>query len=87
MSRSFARTVSDRDMLRTIVANFAADCAEKLRRQKSVAGIVGVYIVTNRNRPDQPQYGKMIDFRLATPSSSTIDIVTGANKALRPYLS
>lgn len=82
MSRSFARTVSDREMLRTIVANFAADCAEKLRRQKSVAGIVGVYIVTNRNRPDQPQYGKMIDFRLATPSSSTIDIVTGANKAL-----
>lgn len=81
-SRSFARMVSDIETLRTHVANFAADCAEKLRRQNSVAGIVGVYIVTNRNRQDLPQYGKMIDFRLSTPSSSTIDIVTGAHKAL-----
>lgn len=81
-SRSFARMVSDKDTLRTHIANFAADCAEKLRRQNSVAGIVGVYIVTNRNREDLPQYGKMIDFRLSTPSSSTIDIVSGAHKAL-----
>lgn len=36
-SRSFARMVSDIETLRTHVANFAADCAEKLRRQNSVA--------------------------------------------------
>lgn len=82
-SRSFASMVSDLPTLRTHVANFAAKCAERLRRQQSVAGIVGVYIVTNRNREDLPQYGQMIDYRLATPTASTIDIVAGADKALR----
>ena len=81
-SRSFATMVSDLPTLRTHIANFAAKCAERLRRQNSVASIVGVFIVTNRNREDLPQYGQMIDYHLANPSSSTIDIVEGATTAL-----
>lgn len=81
-SRSFATMVSDLPTLKTHIANFAAKCAERLRRQNSVASVVGVFIVTNRNREDLPQYGQMIDYRLANPSSSTIDIVEGAAKAL-----
>ncbi|MDE6090950.1 MAG: Y-family DNA polymerase [Duncaniella sp.] len=81
-SRSFASMVSDLPTLRTHVANFAAKCAEKLRRQNSVASTVGVFIVTNRHREDLPQYGQMIDFRLANPSAATIDIVEGAVRAL-----
>ncbi len=82
-SRSFAKSIKDFAILDTCIANFAASCAEKLRRQDSLAAIVGVFIVTNRNRNDEPQYGNMVDFRLSTPSSSTIDIVKGAHQGLQ----
>lgn len=81
-SRSFASMVTDLPILRTHIANFAVKCAERLRQQNSVAAIVGVFIATNRNREDLPQYGQMIDYRLANPSASTIEIVEGATKAL-----
>lgn len=81
-SRSFDGLVSDLDALRTHVANFAARGAEKLRRQGSVASTVGVFIVTNRFREDLPQYGNMIDYRMANSTSSTVEIVEAAHKAL-----
>ncbi|MDE6557457.1 MAG: Y-family DNA polymerase [Duncaniella sp.] len=81
-SRSFEGMITDINELRTHVVNFAARGAEKLRRQKSVASIVGVFVVTNRFREDLPQYGNMIDFRLANPTSSTLEIVEAAHKAL-----
>lgn len=83
VSRSFEHPVSDYRLLATHVANFAARCAEKLRRQESVAAIVGVYIVTNRFRKDVAQYGNTLDYRLSTPSSSSLDIVAGAQQALK----
>lgn len=82
VSRSFAQKVIDLTTLRTHVSNFASRCAEKLRRQHSAAAIVGVYIVTNRFNNNEPQYGNMIEYRLSTPTDSTIDIVSAANRAL-----
>lgn len=81
-SRSFENLIGDLSSLRTIIANFAARGAEKLRRQRSVASIVGVYIVTNRFRNDLDQYGKMIDYTLHSPTDSTIDIISAACTAL-----
>ena len=52
-SRSFGGMVCDFDTLRTHVANFAARCAEKLRKQQSAASIVGVFVESNRFRPDR----------------------------------
>ena len=43
-SRSFPSMVSDFETLRTSISNFAAHCAEKLRRQQSAASIVSVFI-------------------------------------------
>ena len=82
-SRSFPKLVYDYKTLRTLVANFASRSAEKLRRQGSVAAIVGVFVVTNRFREDLPQYGKMLDYTLATPTDSTLDIVAAAGKVLK----
>ena len=55
-SRSFPSMVSDFETLRTSISNFAAHCAEKLRRQQSAASIVSVFIDTNHFREDLPQY-------------------------------
>ena len=46
-SRSFNGMISDKDTLRTHIANYAARCAEKLRTQKTVATTVGVFLNTN----------------------------------------
>lgn len=81
-SRSFESEISDLPTLRTVIANFAARGASKLRRQKSVASVIGVFVATNRYRNNAPQYGKMIDYTLSTPTDSTIDIVNAADKAL-----
>lgn len=82
-SRSFSGMVRDFDTLRTHVANFAARCAEKLRKQQSAASIVGVFVESNRFRADLTQYCNMTEVSLPTPSSSTIEVVKAATACLR----
>lgn len=74
-SRSFPGMVPDFETLRTSISNFAAHCAEKLRKQQSAASIVSVFIDTNRFREDLPQYWNWAQESLLTPTSSTQDIV------------
>ncbi|UKK61413.1 Y-family DNA polymerase [Prevotella communis] len=81
-SRSFPGMVTDMDTLRTSVSNFAARCAEKLRKQQSVAQSVSVFIDTNHFREDLPQYWNMAEERLLTPSNSTQQIVQTATRCM-----
>lgn len=74
-SRSFPGMVTDIDTLRTSISNFAARCAEKLRKQDSVAQTVCVFIDTNHFREDLPQYWNMAEERLLTPTNSTQQII------------
>ena len=82
-SRSFNGMISDMDTLRTHVSNYAARCAEKLRQQKTVASIVGVFVNTNTFREDLAQYWNFQETRLITPTSSTISIVKAACDVLQ----
>ena len=82
-SRSFNGMIGDFETLRTHVANYASRCAEKLRKQDTVASIVGVFLTTNRFREDLLQYWNFQETRLVTPSSSTIAIVKAANNVLK----
>jgi DNA polymerase V len=82
-SRSFNGMITDLDVLRTHVSNYAARCAEKLRQQGTVASIVGVFLNTNAFREDLPQYWNFQEMRLLTPSSSTVTIVKAANEVLQ----
>ena len=82
-SRSFNGMIGDFETLRTQVANYAARCAEKLRKQDTVASIVGVFLSTNPFREDLLQYWNFQETRLITPSSSTIPIVQAATDVLR----
>ena len=74
--------VTDLDTLRTHVANYAARCAEKLRKQETVASIIGVFLHTNLFREDLPQYWNFQEKRLTVPTNSTIDIVKAAHEVL-----
>ena len=74
--------ISDKDTLRTQIANYAARCAEKLRAQKTVATTVGVFVNTNAFREDLAQYWNFQETRLVTPTSSTIPIVQAAHDVL-----
>lgn len=81
-SRSFNGMISDLETLNTHVSNYAARCAEKLRMQKTIASVVGVFINTNTFREDLPQYWNFAETRLLTPTSSTVTIVQAAKSAL-----
>ena len=82
-SRSFNGMISDFETLRTQVANYASRCAEKLRMQKTVASIVGVFINTNAFREDLAQYWNFQETRLITPTNSTTPIVQAATDVLQ----
>ena len=82
-SRSFNGMISDFETLRTHVANYAARCAEKLRKQETVASVVGVFINTNSFREDLQQYWNFQEQRLITPSNSTSVIVQVATEVLK----
>lgn len=73
-SRSFGETVTDYVTLSEAVANFAAACGRKLREQNSCAGMITVFILTNRFRADLPQdfENKTISLPVATNASSEL---------------
>lgn len=82
-SRSFPGMITIYDELRTHVSNYAVRCAEKLRRQHSVASIVSVFLNTNPFREDLAQYWNSREMRLVTPTNSTIEIVKAASEVLK----
>lgn len=82
-SRSFPGMVTDADDLAAHVANYAARCAVKLRRQHSVCAIATVFVQSNHFRPDLAQYNASAACRFANPTSAANEIVEGALRALR----
>lgn len=82
-TRSFSSNITDLDPLKERVSTFASSCAEKLRKQKSCATSLMVFIHTNGYRPEQPQYSRNISVKLPFPSNSDLVIAEYALKALR----
>lgn len=82
-SRSFPSMLTDYDDVATHVANYAARCAMKLRRQHSVCSLVTVFLQSNFFREDLPQYSDSATFMFTTPSNSGTEIVRAAEGALK----
>lgn len=82
VSRSFPGMIGDIDQLKTYIANYAARCSEKLRKQNTVASVVGVFLSTNPFREDLEQYHNFSEVDLLTPSNSSIVILKKAMEAL-----
>jgi len=78
VSRSFNGMISDFDVLSTHISNFAARCSEKLRRQRTVASVVSVFMSTNPFREDLPQSSNYGEHNFLTPTDNSIDIVKAA---------
>lgn len=82
-SRSFGEMIEDFDTLMESVANFTASCARKLRTQRSCAGMIQVFIYTNRFREDLPQYYNSQIINLPTATSDVTELIHYARLALK----
>lgn len=80
-SRSFGRPVTDRRELDEAVALHIARAAEKLRRQNLTAGVVMVFVTTNRFRPDEPQYASSKSIGLPVATADTTRLASAARLA------
>lgn len=82
VSRSFGEATDSLDHVRNAVVMFASRAAEKIRRDELVAGVVQVFVMTDRFRRDEPQYSNSCSARLTFPTSSTPEILGAAIKGL-----
>lgn len=81
-SRSFPDMIRELADLRSHIANYAARCAVKLRRQNSVCAMVTAFIQSNHFRADLVQYDSSGSHSFLTPTNTTSEIVGMATSIL-----
>ncbi|MBN2790793.1 MAG: Y-family DNA polymerase [Candidatus Delongbacteria bacterium] len=72
-SRSFGKPIETLIGLKEAVSSYISIGAQKLRKQKTAASAVTVFINTNRFK-DEPQYNNGITYKTPYPTSSTIEL-------------
>lgn len=81
-SRSFPGMLTEIEDVRSHVANYAARCAMKLRKQNSVCSLVTVFIQSNHFREDLEQYDNSASYSFMTATNTTTEIVNVAIRIL-----
>ncbi len=82
-SRSFRDMLGDFETLMEAIANFAASCARKLRRQHSCASALQVFIQTNRFREDLPQLYQSQAISIPVATSSVLELIHYSREILQ----
>jgi len=82
-TRSFECNYTKFEQLNERISTFASLCAEKLRKQKSCCNSLMVFIHTNGNRKDLPQYSRNIVIQLPFATNSGIELANFATQALK----
>lgn len=82
-SRSFGKMLTDIDTIAEAISTHASTCAKKLRKQKSYAASLMVFIHTNNFREDLPQYWKNTVVHFPAPTNNTQEIVHYALAGLK----
>jgi len=82
-SRSFGEMVTDLQPLQESVSMYASRCAEKLRKQKSYAGLIKVFIHSNYFREDISQYNNCCTLVFPVQTNDTAEIIHYALKGLK----
>lgn len=82
VSRSFKRAIETLPELRESVAAYASRGAEKLRREHLVAGVLAVFIMTNRFASGR-FYFNLETIRLPLPTSDTAELIHHAGRGLQ----
>lgn len=77
-SRSFGQPVRDYSSLAESITLYMSRAAEKLRKQRSFAYSVYVYIRTSPFRPDDPFYSNGMTIPLSSPTDDTRQLVNVA---------
>ncbi|MBJ6119502.1 Y-family DNA polymerase [Pontibacter sp. BT310] len=80
-SRSFGETLTELTDLEEALATHTVRCAMKLRKQKSCAGVITVFLMTNRFTEQHYYYSRTI--KLDSPTSSELDLLRHATRALK----
>ena len=78
--RSFGSMITDKQLIKEAMSNYAATCALKLRNQQSAAQEVKVFVHTNPHRLQDQQYFRSVVIRFETATNSTPDIIKYALK-------
>lgn len=81
-SRSFGQPQTDLEPVKEAVATFAGMCAAKLRRQKTCAGMVMVFIHTNAFNQNDLQYAQNFACKLPVATNSGMILIKYALFAL-----
>ncbi len=81
-SRSFSPSVDKLEDLRSAIASYVTIASRKLRRQKSFALSIGVFIRTNEFRTDLPQYSNSAFRKLEEPANDIMTLTSEAEAAL-----
>ena len=85
-SRSFAdKGVSDRSILEEAVANFAAECARRLRERKACAGQLMVFAYTSRFRTDASSDVIQQNISLTVATNDPRELIKAALEGLRAH--
>lgn len=74
-SRSFGQSLTEKENVSQAVATFASKCAFKLRKQKSAAGVIIIFLNTNRFNEKDLQYNPSIVVKLPVATNSSIELV------------
>lgn len=81
-TRTFGQYVQYPRELHEAVSLYTARAAEKLRKQKSIAGSITVFVHTNWHNPELPQYYNSHTIKLSSPTSYTPVLTKHALQAL-----
>jgi len=81
VSRTFKHGIDELDELLEAVSAYTSSGAEKLRAEKSVAGMLTVYLMTNRFKDNY--YYKSSTINLPVQSSYTAELIGYARKGLK----
>lgn len=81
-ARSFGQLLSAKKDISEALANYANTCAEKLRKQKSCANLIQVFIQTNTHRTQDKQYFRSVSLQLPVATNNAAAIIGMALKGL-----
>ncbi|RPH01768.1 MAG: Y-family DNA polymerase [Candidatus Pelagibacter sp. TMED153] len=82
-SRTFPRDVSDINLIKEAISNHAMRCSEKLRKQKSSAKYIGVFLNTNPFNKQGSYCNSYKSAILETYTNDSIEILKVAGKLLK----
>ncbi len=82
-SRSFGERLTEYSQIEEATANYAAKCAKKLRKQRSCARVISVFIQTNHFSENDLQYSNSKTITLPVATNSDLELIHYASLCLK----